>query len=96
MKIAKLVSVFALVALLTGLTGCATKVLKEADITTNTGANQKTGEACVTNILGVVATGDASINKAAKNGGIKKVSTVDITGKPGFFTSEYCTKVTGK
>jgi hypothetical protein len=37
----------------------------------------KTGEACVTSILGIVATGDASISTAAKAGGITKVSHVD-------------------
>jgi hypothetical protein len=93
MKVAKVVSLIALAAL---IAGCGAKVLQETDITSNPTANQKTGEACVTNILGVVATGDASINTAAKNGGIEKVATVDTVGKSGFFTSEYCTKVTGK
>jgi hypothetical protein len=93
MRVAKVVSLIALAAL---LAGCGAKVLQETDITSNATANEKTGEACLTNILGVVATGDASINKAAKNGGIEKVATVDTVGKSGIFTSEYCTKVTGK
>ena len=37
----------------------------------------KTGEAKVTSILGLVATGDASIQTAAANGGITEVMTVD-------------------
>jgi hypothetical protein len=37
----------------------------------------KTGQATMTNYVGLVATGDASITAAAQNGGIKKVKTVD-------------------
>lgn len=42
-----------------------------------TAAAAKTGEACVSSILGVVATGDASIEAAKKAGGITQVSHVD-------------------
>jgi len=42
-------------------------------------AATKTGESCVTNILGVVVRGDSSIEAAKKNGGIKRVSYVDRT-----------------
>ena len=38
----------------------------------------KTGKAEMINILGWVATGDASITAAAKNGGIKKIKTADF------------------
>ena len=41
----------------------------------------KTGEASATSILGIVATGDASVAEAAKNGGITKVKTVDVKAK---------------
>ena len=37
----------------------------------------KTGEAMMINYLGWIATGDASIQAAAANGGISKVKTVD-------------------
>ncbi|MEM1013726.1 MAG: TRL-like family protein [Planctomycetota bacterium] len=37
----------------------------------------KSGEAMITSILGLVATGDASIRTAASNGGISEVMTVD-------------------
>jgi hypothetical protein len=37
----------------------------------------KTGEAKCTSILGLVAQGDASIEAAAKAGGIKKIHSVD-------------------
>jgi len=37
----------------------------------------KVGEACGTNVLGIYASGDMSIDTAKKNGGITKVSSVD-------------------
>jgi len=37
----------------------------------------KVGEAQMVNYLGMVAIGDASIKKAAQNGGITKIKTVD-------------------
>ena len=37
----------------------------------------KVGKASAVNVLGIVATGDASINAAAKDAGIKKISHVD-------------------
>lgn len=42
-----------------------------------TGADTKTGEACISSILGLVATGDASIEAAKKAGGISQVSHID-------------------
>jgi hypothetical protein len=39
----------------------------------------KRGEACATSILGLVATGDASINTARTNGNINAVSSVDYS-----------------
>jgi hypothetical protein len=41
------------------------------------GADTKTGEACVSSILGLVATGDASIEAAKKAGGITTIAHVD-------------------
>ena len=42
----------------------------------------KRGESSATNILGLVETGDASIEAAAKNGGVKNIQYVDTkTGK---------------
>lgn len=37
----------------------------------------KTGEACISSILGVVATGDASLEAAKKAGGITTIAHVD-------------------
>lgn len=44
----------------------------------------KKGTASTNNILFLVETGDASIDTAAKNGGIKKISHIDIQEKSVF------------
>lgn len=60
----------------------------------------KKGCACVTNMLYVAAWGDASIEKAMKNGGISKVSHVDDKLRTvGIWIPLYfkgCTVVTGE
>jgi hypothetical protein len=63
--------------------------------TTNMGSG-KTGEACASNILGWVATGDNSIDAAKSNGGIRKVASVDYKtfSVLGLYT-EVCTVVRG-
>ena len=58
--------------------------------------SSKKGKACAQNVLGIVATGDASIDSAKKVGAITKVSSIDHTS----FTvlmiySEFCTIVRG-
>lgn len=57
----------------------------------------KTGEASASSILGIFATGDASIAAAARNGGITKVKTVDVnaTSFLGFYV-KYTVIVTGE
>ena len=45
---------------------------------TSNSAGAKVGTAEATSILGLVATGDASIDAAAKAGNIKKISHVDV------------------
>lgn len=57
----------------------------------------KSGEACATNILGLFSQGDASVRKAATNGNIIEIGTVDvkISSFLGLFATE-CTVVTGK
>ena len=58
---------------------------------------EKFGEACVTNVLGIFATGDASVKRAAQIGGIKKITSIDYRIKSvlGIYT-EYCVIVTGE
>ena len=55
-----------------------------------------TGKACATTILGMVATGDASLETAKANGGITQVAVVDHSAKNilGIW-GEYCTIVKG-
>lgn len=55
------------------------------------------GQACTTSILGMVATGDASIEAAKEEGGITDVATVDYSssGVLGIF-AEFCTIVHGE
>ena len=60
------------------------------------GIGAKEGKSCAQSILGLVATGDASVKAAASAGGIKNVTRVDhysrnILGILG----EYCTIVGG-
>jgi len=58
---------------------------------------KKVGTSSSTNVLGIVYTGDGGINKAAKDGGIKKISHVDQeqTSILGLFTT-YKTIVYGE
>jgi hypothetical protein len=82
--------VLAFVALCFIITGCATSMpmgefyteLKLPIAATGEAAkNNKVGVAECTSILGLVATGDASIDTAMKNGGITKVSHIDWQAK---------------
>ena len=56
----------------------------------------KRGEACSSNILGLIATGEGGIDAARRKGGITKVATVDhkMTTILGLY-STFCTVVTG-
>lgn len=65
--------------------------------TANNTAGMKKGTSQCTSILGMVATGDASIDAAKKAGGITKVVHVDRTVKNimGFY-GEYTTIVYGE
>lgn len=49
-------------------------------VTDNSGAS-KVGTAELSSILGIVATGDASIDKAAKEAGISEIHHVDVQAK---------------
>jgi hypothetical protein len=48
-------------------------------VSDNSVETTKQGEACATNILGLVASGDSSIETAKRNGGVKKVAFADTT-----------------
>ena len=65
-------------------------------ITANGTIGAKSGKACAQSILGLIAQGDASIEAAAANGGIKSVTTVDhhSTNLVGIIGT-FCTVVRG-
>jgi len=63
---------------------------------TNIKASSKTGRACTTNVLGFIASGDASIEAAKKDGGVTEVSSVDTeTSHLLGIYGKVCTIVTG-
>ena len=55
----------------------------------------KEGRACAKSLLGIVATGDASIKAAAAAGGITKIDSVDHHSTWMVVMGEYCTIVRG-
>lgn len=92
-KIIKNISVVAVLALMTSCSISGPLIL-----TDNAGGkDSKKGVSSYKVILGFKPmNADASIATAAKNGGIKKISTVDQKIKSGFFVSTYSTVVTGE
>ena len=77
--------------------GLYTDVKWDGSVANPTVTAQKIGTACATGILGLVATGDASIEAAKRNGNITKVATVDRNSTGiAFFYAEYCTIVSGE
>lgn len=57
----------------------------------------KTGEACAMSILGLIAMGDASLEAAMEDGGVKELMYFDHDAMSvlGLF-SKFCTRVIGK
>lgn len=62
-------------------------------VTGNTG--KKVGRACGKNILGLLISGDMSVEAAKKNGRITKVASIDKEIKGYAVYAEVCTVVTG-
>ncbi len=97
----------ALITLVFALNGCAmvrapatgffyTDTQSGMDSTSNQAGN-RIGVSCLTTILGLVATGDASIESARRNGGITLISSVDETSQSyvGVY-GKYCVVVRGR
>jgi TRL-like protein family len=63
------------------VTGFLYTEIKGPITATNNATYSKVGTAYVTSILGLIARGDASIETAAKNGGITKIHHVDYAVK---------------
>ena len=101
-----LLSVFATSVLLI-LNGCAMvrspamgalyTDVQSGESSTSNQAGNRLGEACASTILGLVATGDASIEAARRNGGITMISSVDehATSILGIY-GKFCTVVRGR
>lgn len=62
----------------------------------NVGHATKVGRACAKNILGLVGSGDSSIDTAKKNGGITKVLSVDYDIETYLLFGTVCTVVSGQ
>ena len=70
--------------------------LREPSLVTANQSGKRRGQACATNVLGLVSTGDASLAAAMKDGAITVVSSVDTYDKSIFiFWGKHCTIVTG-
>ena len=75
------------------VSACSTS--RPISATSNTLGNSK-GVACAVNVLGFIPLDtDASIFKAAQNGNIRKISTVDYEGFYSGFYNKDCTIVRG-
>jgi hypothetical protein len=94
----------ALLVLLVILAGCASYIPVgtlytggKMGVQANSGDAPKTGKACMTSVLGLVAGGDASIEAAKDAGGIKEVIVIDyeVTNVLGIY-GQYCTIVKGR
>ena len=64
-------------------------------VTGNSGAT-KVGRACAKNYLGLVITGDMSVEAAKKDGKITQVTSIDKEVKSYAIYAEVCTVVRGK
>ncbi|MEW6324995.1 MAG: TRL-like family protein [Nitrospirota bacterium] len=79
------------------VTGLLYTEAKYGDTATTSTTASKEGKACAQSILGLIATGDASIAAAKTAGGITEVSSVDHTAKNILgIMGEWCTVVKGK
>ncbi len=58
--------------------GAAIAMHKDGESATNEAGGSKRGEACSTNIAGIITMGDSSIEAAKKDGGIQRVASVDV------------------
>lgn len=79
------------------LVGCMTTV--EPFAVTSNELGSKVGEASVKFLFGYIPLSfnmDLGIQKAAQNGGITKISTVDVKSEQGFLFTTISTVVTGE
>ena len=103
----KTILVLGVAGMISVLSGCATARSPVTGVwytdthsgvaATSNQAGNRVGEACASTILGLIGTGDASIEAARRNGGITMISSVDDHSKSilGLW-AEYCTIVRGR
>jgi len=76
--------------------GIYSDVVASQDVSSNQAGN-RVGQACATSILGLVATGDASVEAARRAGGITLITSVDgQSSNILFIYAKYCTIVRGR
>jgi hypothetical protein len=64
-------------------------------IMSNGAIGSREGRSCAQSILGIFASGDASIKAAAANGGVTKIASIDHESTWFIVMGEYCTVVRG-
>ena len=81
----------------TPVTGFGYSDVQSSVAATSNQAGNRVGEACSSSILGIVATGDSTIEAARRNGGITQITSVDdsATSYVGVY-AKYCTIVRGR
>lgn len=88
------IRIIAAICMLQFLASCS--VMLPVSANSNAVGGSKTGTATAVGILGFYPNRDASIQKAAKNGGISRVSTVNVKVSNYFWiVTTYETSVTG-
>ncbi len=79
------------------VTGFLYTEMKEGEMVSSNQTGNRTGEACAQSVLGLVATGDASIEAARKAGGITQISYSDSSAKNILgIIANYCVIVHGR
>ncbi|QRN94787.1 TRL-like family protein [Archangium violaceum] len=79
-----------------GSSGLYAQTTSNSFINEQTKLGSKSGESCITSILGLVTTGDAGVNETAKKAGISRVTHIDqkLTNIIGVYAT-YCVVVYG-
>lgn len=90
----KLKAIIITIFLGVSLSSCA--VMVQPGMATGNPIGEKTGKSSYTTIFGIALNYDQGVAKAAQNGNIDKIATVDYKVETGLFTTEYTTIVTGK
>ncbi len=78
------------------LTGYIYSDLLSSESVTSAQAGNRVGQACAQSYFGLVATGDASIETARRNGGITTISSVDGKTESYIVYAKYCVIVRGR